>query len=141
MQQKRCFMLYHAASRIKAALILNHSHEIHLLWLWLNDLCVTTCKTHSWFSDSHWVCTFIQVAHAEFIKVAHTEHSTWRGLNIVSEEQAAAAAIIAPILKKRSQEKRHKKEKSGWDLSLKKGKTLESRISAYRTAVWRRIWW
>ena len=60
-------------------------------------MCVTTCKTHSWFSDAHWVCTFIQVAHAGFIKVADIEHSALRSLNKVSEEQAAAAVIIAPI--------------------------------------------
>ena len=60
-------------------------------------------------SDSHCVCTFVQVVHTEFMKVVRTEYSAFKNLIKMSEKKGAAAIIIGLISKKASQGKRDRK--------------------------------
>lgn len=58
------------------------------------------------------IFTFIQVVHTELIKVVRTEHSTFKSLNNMSEEQAAVAMIIALTSRKNKSRKKGRNKKS-----------------------------
>ena len=80
--------------------------------------------THNRFSDFHFVFTFIQVAHTEFIKVVLTEHSAFKSLSKMSQEQAVAGVIIGLISKKDKSRKERQKRKVGMKPWLKRRENL-----------------
>ena len=92
--------------------------------LTLNDLHDTICITHNWVSVFYCVCTFIQVAHSEFIKVVCTENSAFKSLKIMSQERAVSAVIIALIFEKKKSSKKRQQRKVSMTPWLERRKNL-----------------
>ena len=68
--------------------------------------------TRNRLSASHYVYSFIQVGHTDFINVFHTEYSAFKTLNKISEEQAAATITLALISKEKQVKEKEAKKKS-----------------------------
>ena len=68
--------------------------------------------TRNRLSTSHYVYSFIQVVHFDFINVFHTEYSAFKTLNKISEEQAAATITLALISKEKQVKEKEAKKKS-----------------------------
>ena len=68
--------------------------------------------TRNRLSASHYVYSFIQVGHTDFINVLHTEYSAFKTLNKISEEQAAATITLALISKEKQVKEKEAKKKS-----------------------------
>ena len=75
---------------------------------------------HNQFSDFHFVYTFIQAIHVEFVKVVCTEYSAFKSLSKTSQEQPAAAVIVALISRKNKSKKKRQKRKVIVKLWLKR---------------------
>ena len=68
--------------------------------------------TRNRLSTSHYVYSFIQVVHFDFINVFHTEYSAFKTLNKISEEQAAATITLALISREKQVKEKEAKKKS-----------------------------
>ena len=93
--------------------------------LTLNDLYDTTCMTHNRFSNFHCVCTIIQVAHTQFIKVVLTEYSAFKSSRKMIQKQAAEAVLIALISEKNKSKKKDKERRICVKPQFKRRKNLE----------------
>ena len=68
--------------------------------------------TRNRLSTSHYVYSFIQVVHFDFINVFYTEYSAFKTLNKISEEQAAATITLALISREKQVKEKEAKKKS-----------------------------
>ena len=79
----------------------------------MNNIYDTTFVTHNRFSNFHCAYTNVQVVHTEFIKVFRTDHSAFKSLSKMIQEQGAAAVItvLHYFPRKTSKKKNNKKQK------------------------------